>query len=137
MRCIKSRSFAAISAALLLFCSAKSALAAKRPRYGGTLRVELHATSISLDPRQWKPGSLATAENEKLAALVYDRLANLVPPPEGVTRAGALSLNQPMLDAWKLKLELNWDENTSPPVKTWKKVWTTGLGKINGLKGKK
>jgi peptide/nickel transport system substrate-binding protein len=77
MRCTKSRSFASISAALLLLCPAKSALAAKRPRYGGTLRVELHATSISLDPRQWKPGSLATAENEKLAALVYDRLISL------------------------------------------------------------
>jgi peptide/nickel transport system substrate-binding protein len=77
MRCTKSRSFAAISAALLLLCPAKSAFAAKRPRYGGTLRVELHATSISLDPRQWKPGSLATAENEKLAALLYDRLISL------------------------------------------------------------
>jgi peptide/nickel transport system substrate-binding protein len=77
MRCIKSRSFAGIRAALFLLSCASLALAARRPHYGGTLRVELHAASISLDPRQWKPGSLATAENEKLAALIYDRLISL------------------------------------------------------------
>jgi hypothetical protein len=77
MRCTKSRSFVAISAAFFLLSCASLALAARRPHYGGTLRVELHATSISLDPRQWKPGSLATGENEKLAALVYDRLISL------------------------------------------------------------
>jgi hypothetical protein len=31
---------------------------------------------------------------------VYDRLASLAPPPEGVTREGILRLNRPMLDAW-------------------------------------
>ena len=77
MRCIKSRSFAATSAALACLFCATITRATERPRYGGVLRVELHAASISLDPRQWKPGSLAAAENEKLAALVYDRLISL------------------------------------------------------------
>ena len=31
---------------------------------------------------------------------VYDRLASLAPPPEGVTREGILRLDRPMLDAW-------------------------------------
>lgn len=31
---------------------------------------------------------------------VYDRLAQLVPPPPGVTREGVLHLNQTMLDLW-------------------------------------
>ena len=50
---------------------------ANRPKYGGTLRVELYAGSFSLDPREWKAGSIRAAEDEKLAALVYDRLVTL------------------------------------------------------------
>ncbi|MEW6736508.1 MAG: FecR domain-containing protein [Acidobacteriota bacterium] len=43
------------------------------------------------------------AEPER--AIVYDRLAALIPPPDGVTRSGVLQLNRQMLDAWKTKLE--------------------------------
>src|SRR6266571_1337912 len=53
------------------------AIGARRPRYGGTLRVELSATAVSLDPREWKPGTAEFAVNEKLGALVYDRLVAL------------------------------------------------------------
>ena len=77
MRFTKSRWFAGISAALLLLLAATAASAAKRPRYGGTLRVELLTSSASLDPREWKSGSLSAREDEKLAALVYDRLVTL------------------------------------------------------------
>jgi len=52
-------------------------LASTKPRYGGTLRVELLAQSVSLDPRTWKPGSRDFGANERLAALVYDRLISL------------------------------------------------------------
>ena len=69
--------------------------------------------------------------------LVYERMAALVPPPEGVTREGVLALNQVMLDTWKLRLESSWATNPSPPMKTLKKLWATGLGKINGLEGKR
>jgi ABC-type transport system substrate-binding protein len=78
MRFIESRQFAAISllaAALLLF--ARPIPASTRPKYGGTLRVEVHAASISLDPREWRAGSLDSATNEKLAALVFERLIAL------------------------------------------------------------
>ena len=47
------------------------------PRYGGTLRVEMRAASVSLDPREWKAGSLEAATDEKLAALVLERLLAL------------------------------------------------------------
>jgi peptide/nickel transport system substrate-binding protein len=50
---------------------------AERPRYGGSLRIELRAASASLDPRAWTAGSLEEATNEKLAALVFDRLLSL------------------------------------------------------------
>ncbi|HEY2547064.1 MAG TPA: ABC transporter substrate-binding protein [Candidatus Acidoferrum sp.] len=56
---------------------ASSAPSATHPKYGGTLRVELHATSVSLNPREWQAGSLESAANEKLAALVFERLVEL------------------------------------------------------------
>ena len=77
MRYTKLLWFAAISAALLLSLAAPAASATKRPRYGGTLRVEMLASAVTLDPREWKSGSLSAREDEKLAALVYDRLVTL------------------------------------------------------------
>lgn len=56
---------------------ASNSRAAKNPRYGGTLRVELRAASVSLDPRGWQTGSLEAAANENLAALVFERLVAL------------------------------------------------------------
>jgi hypothetical protein len=70
--------------------------------------------------------------------LVYDRLAKLVPPPDGVTREGVLKLNQQMLDAWKEQLESRWNDNLPPGLlNAWKRTWARGLGKINGMAGKK
>ena len=72
---------------------------------------------------------------------VYERMAELVPPPEGVTREGVLALNQQMLDAWKTRLEMTWGDDSSPSIKAllmeWRKVWATGLGRLNGLQGKR
>jgi len=61
----------------ILLASAATVPAAENPRYGGTLRVELSAASISLDPRTWRVGSLDSATNERLAALVFERLVAL------------------------------------------------------------
>lgn len=41
-------------------------------------------------------------------ARVYDRMASLIPPPNGVTRAGVLKLNRAMLELWKQELEWAW-----------------------------
>jgi peptide/nickel transport system substrate-binding protein len=54
-----------------------SADASTRPEYGGTLRVELRAAAVSLDPREWKMGTLESATDGKLGALVFDRLVTL------------------------------------------------------------
>jgi peptide/nickel transport system substrate-binding protein len=75
MRFTKSRWLAAISASV--FALAGSAAQAATPRYGGTLHVKLRASSASLDPREWTPGSLSSAAGEKLASLVFDRLVTL------------------------------------------------------------
>jgi peptide/nickel transport system substrate-binding protein len=75
MRFTKLRWLAAISGAVVpLTCSVAQAAP---PRYGGTLHVKLRASSVSLDPREWTPGSLSSAASEKLASLVYDRLITL------------------------------------------------------------
>ena len=55
---------------------------------------------------------------------VYERLAALAPPPEGVTREGVLSLDRAMLDAWKDRLEDGWMKGGMPSVrKLWRKLW--------------
>src|SRR5580692_1257673 len=79
MRFIESRLFAAISFLLVAsqFFLGAPASAATHPKYGGTLRVEVHAASVSLDPREWRPGSLDSATNEKLAELLFERLVGL------------------------------------------------------------
>lgn len=41
---------------------------------------------------------------------VYERMAALVPPPDGVTQAGVLRLDKEMLDLWKKELEWAWFE---------------------------
>jgi peptide/nickel transport system substrate-binding protein len=61
----------------VLVVSAATARPAEHPRYGGTLRVELPAAAVSLDPREWRAGSLESATSEKLAALVFERLVAL------------------------------------------------------------
>src|SRR5882757_2556677 len=74
MRFTKSRSLAAISAAIAaLACFAAQAAP---PRYGGTLLVRLRASSVSLDPGEWTPGSLSSAASEKPASLVCDSMTH-------------------------------------------------------------
>ena len=41
-------------------------------------------------------------------ARVYEKMATLSPPPQGVTREGILQLNQTMLDSWRDELKLTW-----------------------------
>jgi ABC-type transport system substrate-binding protein len=63
------------AAAALFFVA--SAACAIRPQYGGVLHVELRASTVTLNPRRWKPGSQEYAANERLAGLVFDRLVSL------------------------------------------------------------
>jgi len=79
MRFIALRLFAAISGACFAaqLLAIAPANATTQPRYGGTLRVELHTASVSLDPREWRVGSLESATDEKLAALIFERLIEL------------------------------------------------------------
>lgn len=70
-------------------------------------------------------------------AELYDRMVSLVPAPPGVTREGTLKLDPKTMELWKLELGLTWGESFDRAAKTWTKVWTASLGKINGLQGKR
>jgi len=63
--------------ALLLLCDAPSALATTRPRYGGTLRIEMRGRVDALDPREIPNDSVAAASSEKLVSLAFERLVRL------------------------------------------------------------
>jgi FecR protein/Putative zinc-finger len=41
---------------------------------------------------------------------VYERMAQLAPPPEGVTRQGALQLDRQMLELWRNSMKERWSE---------------------------
>ena len=57
-------------------------------------------------------------------ARVYERLASLAPPPEGVSREGVVSLDRAALDAWKAELEVNWLGESTPAVRrVWRGLW--------------
>ena len=69
---------------------------------------------------------------------VYERLAAISPPPQGVTREGVLELNYRMLDLWRSKLESSWSNQSLPKLrKAWSKIWTRGLNTIRELEGNK
>lgn len=80
---------------------------------------------------------LLTRVNGSERALVYDRMAALVPPPDGVTREGMLNLNPQMMERWQGTLGLTWGQSLNKTAKTWRKVWSSALGKLNGLQGKR
>ena len=66
---------------------------------------------------------------------VYDRMAQLSPPPAGVTRDGILNLDETMMKLWKESLENIWS-NDSKLRKTWIGIWTRSLERVKG-EGKK
>jgi len=50
---------------------AATAMASLQPRYGGTLRIQMHGRVATIDPRQSSPDPAAN----RLAALIFDRMA--------------------------------------------------------------
>jgi ABC-type transport system substrate-binding protein len=82
MRHTLSRWLASVSRALLLVALLGVPVllplrAAERPRYGGTLRIQMQATIESLDPAAEAGDSAASAARGKLSVLVFDRLIEL------------------------------------------------------------
>jgi len=76
MKPIASRWLAGISFLALLAAAPAPLDAARAPRHGGTLRVEM-SRSASADPRSWRAGTEEAAAGARLAALLFDRLVEL------------------------------------------------------------
>ncbi len=72
-------------------------------------------------------------ENDR--AHVYERMAVLVPPPDGVTREGVMQLNEQMLQLWKDKLEKVW--NNESALHRLVGRWIRAVGQVWGLTQKK
>src|ERR1700683_4884542 len=77
MKVTRLRFLAAASCLLAVVAGAAYSHAATRPRYGGTLRVEMRAYVNSMDPRDWYLGTPDSASSERLLMLVFDRLVEL------------------------------------------------------------
>jgi hypothetical protein len=55
---------------------------------------------------------------------VYERLATLSAPPEGVTMKGILALERPMLERWRRDLNPMWSEETQPlTIRVARQLW--------------
>ncbi|MCC6394352.1 MAG: hypothetical protein IT167_27395 [Bryobacterales bacterium] len=74
MRHTCSLSIAALS---LLLPAAGKLDAARRPRYGGTLRVDIRAAVQSLDPGDWPSDTLDASAKQKLTTQVFETLVRL------------------------------------------------------------
>ena len=71
------RSACRFLAVVSVLLAAASVEAAQRPRYGGTLRVQLAAAVRSLDPAEASTGYAEAVAKERLAGLVFERLVRL------------------------------------------------------------
>lgn len=67
-----SRPLAAISLAIFVVLAALPARTARRPRYGGTLRVEIGAATASLDPAVAASRPEEAAAKSQIDGLIYD-----------------------------------------------------------------
>ena len=77
MKRTRFRFLAASSVLAAVLLAAAVAHTARRPRYGGTLRVEMEGAPASLDPATPTANPGAAATKERLMALVYDTLTRL------------------------------------------------------------
>ncbi len=68
-----SRRLAFTSVMMICLLGATRVETARRPRYGGTLRIEIGATVNSLDPAVASANAEEAAAKEQIDALVYDR----------------------------------------------------------------
>jgi peptide/nickel transport system substrate-binding protein len=75
--CIAIASAVALCAVCVVILALPRAHASTRPRYGGDLRVEMRAPMESMDPRDWKPSARDADSQQRVLALVYDRLVQM------------------------------------------------------------
>jgi hypothetical protein len=82
---------------------------------------------------------LLTRVNAEERLRIYEKMASLAPPPNGVTRDGVLKLDPTMLNKWKDELELDWTYSTFVPKQVAEAYWKVKNGvtrRMSKLEGK-
>jgi len=92
---MKPRSFLFLAVISALLAATAPLKSARRPRYGGTLRVEIGAEIFSLDPATTAANTEEAAAKEQIDALIYDHRNS-----EG-TFAGAAGSGPFRIAAWE------------------------------------
>lgn len=98
------RSFRSVAVSLLL---AATALAGTRPQYGGTLRVELRAAPVSLDPAEAGRSGPNQAAKMRLTPLVFDTLVLLDENNQPVPRLALAWKHDAGFKHWEFTLRPN------------------------------
>src|SRR5258707_6115880 len=78
MRRTPFRLIAAVSAIVTVCAAAGRLHAARRPHYGGELRIHLRAALASLDPSETPQDALALAAQRQLLPAVFETMVRLV-----------------------------------------------------------
>lgn len=86
----------------------------------GALDILLHEARSRDGLTLWH---LLSRVDEGERARVYEKLAELVPPPAGVTRDGIMRLDEKMLKEWKEELRLNWFKDDPAWRRAWRWIW--------------
>jgi peptide/nickel transport system substrate-binding protein len=86
------------AAALSLIVLVRPAAAVRRPRYGGTLRVEMRASLANLDPSESNEASF------RLAPLVFDRLVRIDPQGRPQPALAISWTHDPDFRRWQFRL---------------------------------
>jgi peptide/nickel transport system substrate-binding protein len=63
--------------AIAVIAGLASAAASVRPRFGGTLHVQLNERMMTIDPRQWPSESARAGSAERVESLLFDRLVRM------------------------------------------------------------
>ncbi|HET7840664.1 MAG TPA: ABC transporter substrate-binding protein, partial [Terriglobia bacterium] len=95
------RSLAAASAALL---AAALVHGATRPRYGGTLRIEISASVTTLDPAAEVSGSAEAEARARFDAMLFDRLTTLDSAGNAIARLATSWSHDPDSRKWQFSI---------------------------------
>ena len=68
---------------------------------------------------------------------VYDRMAELITPPQDVTRDGVLNLDPKMLESWRDQLSIRAEVPHEMVPGFWHRLWKHMLGRAHRVEGKR
>ena len=118
MRPIVFRSLALSSATVAFLLAASGLPSARRPRSGGTLRVEMQAAVASLDPADWPADSASADAKEKLLALAFETLTHLDEKGQAQPALAVSWNHDAAFQRWEFRLRPNVRFHDGAPLAT-------------------